>query len=115
MGTIGTIQKRREKRGSCSYHGSLNRQCRVGSSPIHGVGVFAIRLIYAGERISPPPGWRGFNHSCDRNVRRRSRWQQMPTAMRDVQVGEELTVSYCEFDPDPDLWILKICNCEVCR
>lgn len=83
-------------------------------SPIHGRGVFAIRLIKKGSQIRIPRFGldTGFNHSCNANVGNTKGFDCI--ALRDIQVGEELTKDY------EDGWYRAIlrkgpCNCEVCR
>jgi SET domain-containing protein len=83
-------------------------------SPIHGVGVFAIRLIRQGELV--PGGtyvgldFRGFNHSCDPNLGPRADDQvSLRPALRDIQPGEEITVSYTHIN-----FHSVFCDCKVC-
>ncbi len=79
-------------------------------SSIHGVGAMASRRIRKGELISAPTivQWGGFNHSCDPNLGPRvSEGKTMRPALRDIDVGEELTVSYRQVS-----WS---CNCPIHR
>jgi hypothetical protein len=62
-------------------------------SPIHGVGVFATRLIRQGELVpgAHQIGFHGFNHSCDPNLGPRAEDEvSLRPALRDIQPGEEL-------------------------
>lgn len=66
-------------------------------SPIHGVGVFATRLIHKGELVHIPtvPPFSGFNHSCDPNLGERIQPNiKIRPALHDIHEGEELTVNY---------------------
>lgn len=93
-------------------------------SPIHGEGAFATRLIHKGEWIDMPPsgsGFGGFNHSCDPNLSERL-LDSVPIRMtlRDIAVGEELTVSYsvapkCYCQTCKGQHSSSHCNCHKCR
>lgn len=75
-------------------------------SPIHGVGVFALRKFQAGERFLVSHPDFGFNHSCEPNC------VIIPgecfVALREIEAGEEMVVFY-GWDWGND------CNCPVCR
>lgn len=83
----------------------------IQPSSIHGEGLFTTRRIVAGEMIlmPMPAGFRckGFNHSCQPNVGVHSELLTHRPALRDIEVGEELTVSYSSWR--------AICNCPRCR
>ena len=90
----------------------------VGRSDIQGVGIIATQFIAKGTRVPMPDlhpildQWGklvycpGFNNSCHPNISERED-RNARLALRDIQVGEELTVSYG--------WVMSDCNCEVCR
>lgn len=90
---------------------------RMGKSKIQGMGIIATHPIKKGEIIPMPSmtkAWihcGGFNHSCTNNISDRipgqSAHEQKRTALRDIQVGEELTVSYHTRPVS--------CNCETHR
>jgi SET domain len=89
---------------------------RIGKSQIQGAGAIATHLIKEGQVIPMPPlkkewmDFGGFNHSCVNNVSDRipgSGLDHRRTALRDIQVGEELTVNYHRQPPG--------CNCEIHR
>lgn len=82
-------------------------------SQIHGLGIFALRFIPRGSRIHIPNRGmiRGFNHSCNANVGNAGRHCK---ALRDIQLGEELTKDY---ESGFAYAILRKgpCGCPVCR
>ncbi len=58
------------------------------------------------------PAW-FINHSCDPNVGRNSLYKIV--AMRDIDIGEELTIDYSMTEEDP-LWAMKCsCGAKNCR
>ncbi len=80
-------------------------------SSIHGVGAVASRRIRKGELISAPKvRWGGFNHSCDPNLGPRvEEGKPVRAALRDIGVGEELTVSYNKLNGHA-----VVCKCKTC-
>lgn len=81
-------------------------------SSIHGMGTVATRRIRKGELVSAPTKvkWGGFNHSCDPNLGPRvEKDTPVRPALRDIDVGEELTVSYNKLNGHA-----VVCNCKTC-
>lgn len=80
-------------------------------SPIHGVGAFTKRGLKAGEVVAQSrlKGWRGFNHSCDPNVRLvlGDGAETSYLILRDIPRWAELTVSYGKASKNT-------CNCPIC-
>lgn len=93
-------------------------------SPIDRYGWFAIKKIGAGRKIhnahwlttlADDGETHGFNHSCNANCKlvrvkktKVHSCNQIAIPLRDIDVGEELTVDYGKSKPND-------CNCEVCR
>jgi len=103
-------------------HTALPRNCEakfvgdhseVKPSRIHGLGLHAIRLITANERITTREtrGFRGYNHSCNPNVLLVDEGQDtFGLVLRDIQPGEELTVWY-----GPRISKQLGCRCPECK
>lgn len=85
----------------------------IRESTIHGRGVFATRLIRIGQWIGPRGIYRrtGFNHSCVPNVKRMEVGPLV--ANREIQAGEELTLSYPGWHMREELQIT--CRCPNCK
>lgn len=107
----------------CGEHcEKLMKTYRIGPSATHGVGVFANRLIRKGEIIPQSvydalKGKRGFNHSCDANVKLIIDLKQgeiLDNFLRDVQEGEEITSNY-RLLKSGMIRPGESCNCPVCR
>lgn len=92
-------------------------QCNLPSQ-IHGVGVFATRPIKKGEWVPTPmtcgiTECQGFNHSCAPNLGDRVHVKEgiFRAAQHDIQVGEEMTVSYSNLACDGSVH----CKCAICQ
>ena len=92
------------------------RRAVVGPSPIHGMGTFAGVHMSHGSSVSLGPlvrtrGWGGFNHSCRPNgVLAMVGGRTLLVILRDVEAGEELTVSYGDAGAQP----ASGCRCGWC-
>ncbi len=94
----------------------MNFEVRV--SKIHGRGVFATKPIPKGSKVTGNThykGFPGFNFACTPNayITRSSleewteAWESEVLALRDIEVGEELTVKGNSQLP-------SYCNCSAC-
>lgn len=101
---------------------------QIRSSPIDGMGLFALRPFHAGEDMPHiievfSTAWvienfRGFNHSCDPNIKLRTKEHDGYLALKDIHPGEELTLSYGLPLSDGKVSNQKSpqdCRCQVCR
>lgn len=87
----------------------------MGKSKIHHKGVIATHPIKTGDVIHILPlilqNYGGFNHSCDPNmVAHTSGDAYELLVIRDIKIGEELTVGYSQ-----PIYALFHCNCEIHR
>lgn len=103
------------KASSRSHKKKQPPKVRLGKSKIHGLGVFALRVIKRGEVILDTLTHEvGFNHSCEPNLVLTSDYKvQLVVATKKIIRGEELTVFYVR-DRD-QLPKGMICNCPSCR
>lgn len=62
-------------------------------SPLHGVGVFASVRIRQGQAVRPGVIGLGLNHSNQPNTRRIGTGVLGLRAIRDIEIGEEITVA----------------------
>lgn len=93
----------------------------VQESFIHGLGVFAVSKISADSEITENDTdqnfwnkFRGYNSSCDPNTKlvlNKTTKDVKTFAIRDIDVGEELTVEY----KDVVIRNEKVCNCPICK
>lgn len=91
----------------------MKRPYLVKPSAIHGNGLFAAKAFRTGEYLPDPNDYclhnfGGFNHSCQNNVELN---EDMIIALRDIEIGEELTVDYDHCQEKSK----KRCNCPVCK
>lgn len=78
---------------------------RIDNSSIHGQGAFAIDNIKAGIWIDTRGLYTGLNHACRPNCKI---VVGIVTSIKEIEEGEELTVSYADY-------VNGACNCIDCR
>ena len=87
------------------------QRAEIGVSRIAGKGLFTTGRAAAGSVVLEQDGLGGLNHSCDPNLG----WAGGHTlvALRDIALGEELTVDYAMWISDPHF--VMMCHCETYR
>jgi SET domain-containing protein len=83
----------------------------VQASPIAGHGVFAAEPIATGDVVLRQDGIGALNHSCEPNLGWSS--DTALVAVREIGLGEELTIDYATCVADPAF--VMMCHCETYR